>query len=88
MKIYIKQNNSIPLFFYIPNFLLNGKILNFIYNHVIRLENNLEEEQTALLLMKDISHFLDILKNSVREFGHYELVHVETKDGLRVIIKM
>ena len=83
MKIYVydpKSDKKIKLS--IPNILLANSLTDFI------IRKALENEQENQIDPASVSALTKELKNSVKIFGHYNLVEVETKDGEIVEIKM
>lgn len=82
MKITIKSdeyNFSIPL----PNFLISEHIITWALKQGKKNNPELQDIPT-----EQIRALLHELKQSVKTFGHYELVHVESSDGDIVIVEL
>ena len=82
MKITVKSedyNFTIPL----PNFLISEHIIAWALKQGKKYDPDMKE-----IPIHQIKALVKELKNSVKTFGHYELVHVESHDGDIVIIKL
>ena len=82
MKITVKSedyNFTIPL----PNFLISEHILAWALKHGKQYGTDMQK-----IPLHQLKVLVKELKNSVKTFGHYELVHVESHDGDIVIIEL
>lgn len=82
MKITIKSddyNFTIPL----PNFLINEHILAWAFKQGKKYDPDMQN-----IPIHQLKALVKELKKSVKTFGHYELVHVESSDGDIVIIEL
>lgn len=83
MKIVIvdpTENKNLRLT--IPNWMLMNR-LSFYF-----IQKAINNEDEIPLTSKQIIDLMKELKNSVRYFGHYELVNIESHDGEKVKITL
>ena len=82
MKVNIKEKNKLPISFTIPNSLLFSKLTKRIIMY--SLKNNTTQAPNIDYIQ--IEMLLDGLKKYVNEYGHFDLVDVESSDGTIVKI--
>ena len=82
MKIYIKEENHIPIRLNIPNSLFMNRLVASIGASAVKKTNNIQ------ISSKQITALFQALKESKKVFGNYCLVEVESKDGETVRIEL
>ena len=82
MKINIKEKNKHPIAFTIPNSLIFGKLSKIIIMYSIKANAT----QVPDIDYNQVSKLLDGLRDYVKQYGHFDLVDIESSDG--TIIKI
>lgn len=84
MKIkVIDPQENLNLNFVIPNgFLMNRFLFHIIYKSIQKSTNQLPLEEEKIYLL------IHALKQSKKQFGSYDLVDIESKDGEIVKIRI
>ena len=82
MKIYIKENNKLPISFTIPNSLLFCKFTKRIISYSIKTNAT----QVPDIDYKQIDILMDSIKNYIKEYGSFDLVDIESNDGTTIKI--
>lgn len=84
MNIYIfdpKEEKNINLT--IPNWMITNRFVMKLIQKAIE-----HDEHQISVDSQQIMNLISVLKDSVKTFGHYELVHIETAEGEVIKISM
>lgn len=83
MKIYIKEHDKkVPISFTIPNSLLFGRLTKKLIAVAIHNSVDSLSEYEYIQIIK----MLDAFSETIKQYGHFELVDVEAADGTIVKI--